>query len=113
MRPAAETVLDTLDDHRAFVRCYLERSAAGLVPESFQQGINPPVAALLRAALVHWARVDPGSKVIDLVAHGLLAMWLRIALQYLFTEGVTRNEAVDTLTLLTIGAVRAALPTEE
>jgi AcrR family transcriptional regulator len=106
-RGAAEVVLDTLAEQRDFVRCYLERSAGGLTAESLRDGINPPVAQLLRAALRGRAGAAAGDPVIELTAHGLLAMWLRIALQYLFAGGIDRETAVGTLARLTAGAVRA------
>ena len=40
-------------------------------------------------------------------------MWMRVALQYLFRDEVGRDAAVETLTTMTLGAVRAAVPVPE
>ncbi|MEI8258139.1 MAG: hypothetical protein WCJ30_20875, partial [Deltaproteobacteria bacterium] len=45
-----------------------------------------------------------------LAAQGLLAMWLRIGLQVLFGPKVSREDAVDTLTRMTLGAAKALRP---
>lgn len=113
VRRVAETFLDHWEAHRDFVRTYAERSSAGVPMEGLRDGVNPPVAGVLRRALA--AAVDPGAIRAadpDLLAHALLAMWLRVGLQYLFNDHVTRETALATLVHATVGAVRAVLEGE-
>jgi AcrR family transcriptional regulator len=110
VRCAAEAFLDHWDRKRDFVRTYAERSSAGVTLEGLRDGVNPPVAHVLRTALV--AAMGPrasGSADADLLAHAVLAMWLRVGLQYLYHPHVTRNAALSTLVRATVGAVSAAL----
>ncbi|HTM21320.1 MAG TPA: TetR/AcrR family transcriptional regulator [Kofleriaceae bacterium] len=100
---AAGAFLDFCREHDRLVACYLERAAGGLDPAAFRDGINPPVAALLRQAL---ARAGRGGAELELVTHGLLALWLRIGLRHL-GGAAARADAVRVLTAMTVGAVRA------
>ncbi len=153
VRAAAAIFIDFCREHDRLVACYVERAAAGLDPAAFRDGINPPVAALLRAAL---AAVAPptlpsprlrrgegsgpgapakrgegsgrgeasrlplpakrgegwgGGPDLELVVHGLLAMWLRVALQHL-AGGASRAAAVRVLVTMTVGALGAVLDQE-
>ena len=105
VRAAAGIFLDFCREHDRLVACYIERAAGGLDPAAFRDGINPPVAALLRAAL------SGAGPELDLVAHGLLAMWLRVALQHL-AGGASRASSVRILVAMTVGALRAVLDEE-
>ncbi len=99
VRSAARLFLAHLDADRAFVAWYAERAAAGLRVESLRDGINPPVLALLSAAIPG----DEGA----LAAHGLLALWLRVGLQYALASATSRRAAEDVLVRMTLGALSA------
>jgi len=111
VRATAEAFLDHWAAHRAFVEAYAERSAAGLDLASLRDGVNPPMAKLigtaLRAAAARRAAVGGNW---DLVTHALLAMWLRVGMQFLFGDGVSRDQATTTLVAMTVGAIEATLP---
>ncbi len=110
VRAVATALLLHWKQERRFVECYAERTAAGLSPKSFAGGVNPPAAALLTNALNAVGDVyDADAVRWPLVTHGLLALWLRIALQFLFNPAVELDEAVDTLTMMTTGAIEALL----
>lgn len=114
VRAAADAFLGFLEEERALVRCYLERSTAGLSPDELTDGINPPVAHLLRQVLGAEAQrrgADPDA--IDLVVHGLLAMWIRVGLRHLFSGEPSRAQTRDVLAAMTLGAVTAALSAAE
>ncbi len=98
--------LDTWREHQGFVEVYAQHAAAGLRVDQLRDGINPPAAQLLTAALVQLGRVRPIPEP-ELIAHGLLAAWLRIGLQHLF-GGVDRDRAVAALVHLTLGALGPA-----
>lgn len=104
VRDAARLFLAALDDDRTLVRFYAERATAGLSPEALATGINPPALAALTEALVARASDDDRSRV-DLAAHGLLALWLRVGLRYALLGRVSRDAAEDTLVQLTTGAL--------
>lgn len=108
VRAAAECLLDHWSDHRAFIECYVQRSTSALSLASLRDGVNPPMAVLLRQAL---ERAAGGRAEIhaDLVTQALLGMWLRVGLQFLFNEKVSRADAVETLVRLTVGATTAVL----
>ena len=110
VREAAELFLDYWLAHRSFVEAYAIRSGTGLDLASVRDGVNPPVLRLLRVALEGAAatRGSPAARW-DLVAQGLLALWLRIGMQYLFGDAVTREEALETLVCTTTGAIAAVL----
>ncbi|MBI2058949.1 MAG: TetR/AcrR family transcriptional regulator [Nitrospirae bacterium] len=108
VRQTARAFLDYWADHRDLVHAYAQRAAAGLSVESLRDGINPPVAQFLIGAL---KSVAPDSKAdhpsLELTAHALLSMWLRIGMQALFNPSVTRREAEDTLVRLTLGSLQS------
>lgn len=108
VRAAAEQMLDHWREHRAFIECYVQRSSSAVSVASLRDGVNPPMAALLRHALERVAagRTDVHA---ELVTHALLGMWLRVGLQYLFNRKVSRKDAVETLVQLTVGATAAVL----
>lgn len=99
---AASAFLGICLDQAPLVRAYAERATGGVALDELVEGINPPALALLRAVLA--ARVPDAE--VELAAHGLLAMWLRVALRVLFA-GADRAAAARTLTAMTLGAVRA------
>ena len=111
VRGTAEIFLDYWHAHQSFVECYAQRSAAGIDPTSLRDGVNPPMTRLLSVALEMTAtRRGIAGGNWELVTQGLLALWLRIGMQYLFNEPVSRDAAIETLVTMTIGAVGALLP---
>lgn len=100
----AEAFLAECEAHRALLAAYLERSVGHLDPASLRDGVNPPAFALLRGAL---AQMSVPARDLDLATHGLLALWMRVALQRLHQEKLTRAEAARVLARMTLGAVRA------
>jgi AcrR family transcriptional regulator len=110
VRHSAEIFLDYWHGERDFVECYAQRSAAGIDPISLRDGVNPPMVNLLSAALTMVAArrgASPGDW--ELITQGVLALWMRIGMQYLFNERVTRSSAIDTLVAMSIGAIGASL----
>jgi hypothetical protein len=78
-----------------------------------RDGVNPPMANLLTAVLSAAARDRDGARQVDwaLASQALLAMWLRVGLQYLFGDAVERTTAVETLVRMSVGAVEGMLAT--
>lgn len=110
VQATAETFLDHWQQHRAFVEACAHRSAGGLALTSMRDGVNPPMAALLRGALAAAAaELGASSHNLELLAHALLAMWLRVGLQYLFNPEVSRQDAIHVLVASSVGAVGAVL----
>ena len=97
----ADVFLDWWSEHRSFVASYAQRLAMGLAVSKLRDGINPPAVELLTAAFEQRDIPHAG-----LVAHGLLATWMRIGLRYLFAEDVSRQDARDVLISITLGALR-------
>lgn len=108
VRAAAGEMLDHWREHRGFIECYVHRSASAVSVASLRDGVNPPMAGLLREALERAAGDRPGFNA-ELVTHALLGMWLRVGLQFLFNRKVSRKDAIETLVQLTVGATAAVL----
>lgn len=106
VRAAAECLLDHWSAHRVFIESYVQRSTSALSLASLRDGVNPPMATLLRQALER-AAVGRADIHADLVTQALLGMWLRVGMQFLFNKKVSRDDAVETLVRLTVGATTA------
>ena len=98
---AADVFLQWWSQRRNFVAGYAQRLAAGMGVEALRDGINPPAAQLLTAAMRQRGLEHPA-----LVAQGLLAAWMRVGLQYLFAPNVPRDAARSVLVTITLGALR-------
>ena len=109
VRRAAELFLDHWLAHRRLVECFAERSAASLSLANLRDGLNPPVAGLLEQSLAQVSRAAQRDLHAELVTHAMLGLWLRVGLQYLFNERVTREAALDTLVRMSTGALLAVL----
>jgi len=111
VRRTAETFVGYWEEHRGFVETYAQKIAGGMDLSELRDGINPEVAELLTGQLAALAAEHgadlPGTQ---LVVQGLLAMWGRIGLQILFNEQVDREQALDTLVEMTLGALGRVLP---
>lgn len=99
----AGVVLDYWSANRTLVEVYAQRAALGLSIEALRDGINPPAVTLATRWMERELGAEPGA--LALAVQGLLAMWLRVGLQYLFNPDVRRDDAVRTLTELTVGAL--------
>jgi AcrR family transcriptional regulator len=109
LREAAGLFLGALDEDRSFVHFYAERASSGLPREALATGINPPALEAIAGALA--ARVGgEGRPRLDLVAHGLLALWLRVGLRYALLGDARREDAEDVLVRMTAGALSAFEP---
>ncbi len=102
---AARLFLRALDHDRVLVRFYAERAASGFTAETLATGINPPALATLTAALAARAGARADRRHVDLAAHGLLALWLRVGLRYVLVPGTRRTDAEEVLVELTAGAL--------
>lgn len=104
IRTIAVIYLEHWTSNSSFVRAFAERSSAGLDLAALPFGINPSVRDLLVSAL---RRRATNTRAVDaeLVLHGLLAMWLRLGLQMVFRPSVEPAHVIDTLVLLTTGAL--------
>jgi AcrR family transcriptional regulator len=100
---ATAIFLDHWTTHRAFVEAYVQRLSAGISLDGLRVGINPPVQDFVALRL---SAAGVAERTARLAAQGLLALWMRIGLQFLYGH-VSRDEATQTLTLLTLGAVGA------
>jgi AcrR family transcriptional regulator len=109
VRQAAEVFLDHWHEHRRMVECFAERSAASLSLANLRDGLNPPMADLLERSLTAASHLMGSDVNVELVSHALLGLWLRVGLQYLFNEDVSRDQAATTLARMSAGALGAVL----
>lgn len=110
IRSIAEAMLDYWSERSDFVLVYAQRINTGVGLNELRDGINPPVAGMLSGWLgdVISDRSRPGVST-QLVSQALLAMWVRVVLQYLFSDVVDRESAVETLVAMTHGAISGLL----
>lgn len=105
LRDTAERFLDHWLAHRELVGAAVQHLGATLPMRAATEGFNPAT----QGALVPWLRHllgDSGPKP-ELLAQALLSAWLRVGLQVLFAEGVSREDGVTVLVHLTAGALRS------
>jgi AcrR family transcriptional regulator len=107
LRPVAHTFLAYWSEGRDFVRAYAEKAALGTSIESLRDGINPQMVGFLSQALTATKALPMGTHRVELVTHGLLALWMRIGMQALFNDEVSLTEAEDTLVMMTVGVFSA------
>ncbi len=110
IRDIAGAMLDYWSERSDFVLVYAQRINTGVGLNELRDGINPPVASMLEL----WLDDVVGDRSRDavstrLVGQALLAMWVRVVLQYLFSEAVDRAAAVETLVAMTDGAINSLL----
>ena len=106
----AITFLDYWSEGRDFVVVYAERMNAGVTLTQLRDGVNPEVAELLRAWLMEITPPDTSPLVEpSLLSQALLAMWMRVGMQYLFNEDISREQAARALVDMTLGALGRAL----
>ena len=97
------------EDHRDFIRVYAEKAAGNMSLDALQFGINPQIQAVLRHTLADATRSGKPEPEIDLIIQGILSLWLRLGLQYLFNPAATREAVTRTLVAMTTGALAGAL----
>ena len=106
----AVTFLDYWHEGRDFVSIYAERMNAGVTLAQLRDGVNPEVAELLRTWLGEVVLVGTNPLVeLNLVSQALLAMWMRVGMQYLFNTDITQEQARRALVEMTLGALGRAL----
>lgn len=106
-RALAGVCLDHWKGERGLVAAFAERAGIDGGLAGLRDGISPPVAAFLATRIEALA----GGKLrdADLIAHGLLGLWTRIGLRYLFGN-TAREDAIEMLASLSVGALSAVIP---
>lgn len=98
--------LDHWKANRPFIAAYAQKAGGGLSIMTLRDGANPPMydllVTLLRQRLAKKSRAH-------LIAHGLLALWLRLGLQYVFGQKLSRDEIATVLVEMTLGAIRGSI----
>ncbi len=104
--------LDHWQSNHAFVRAYSEIAGSSTTIENLRDGINPPmenfVHSLLGTVLASFSPSTSPQR-LHLVTQAILAIWLRLGLQYVFGPQVNRQEVVGTLVYGTIGLVQNSI----
>ncbi len=107
----AGSCLDFWLEQRSLLEVFLRHAAARGDLTALREGISPPVADFLCAGLEGLAAaLGQRLEHSRLLVHGLLGMWTRIGLHYLFAEQVSREAALACLRRLSLGAVQGILP---
>jgi AcrR family transcriptional regulator len=111
-RRLAELCLDHWRRERELLVALVERLGAGGSLPALRDGISPSLAPFvadkLRALAAASGQTLPEA---ELVAHALLGLWTRVALQHLFASPrASRRATVELLASLSIGALAALLP---
>lgn len=105
-RALAGVCLDHWNAERGLVAAFAERAGVDGSLAGLRDGISPPVAAFLAARLRELGSDLPDA---ELIAQGVLGLWTRVGLQYLFGD-TPRQRAIDTLAAMSVGALSAVIP---
>ena len=106
----AKVFLDFWLQNQGIVKIYAQIMQDNVELDGLKNGVTPMAIQMLSLALSNKAKATKTPpRNWELIAHAIASIWLRIGLQYLFGSGVTRADAVDTLTQLTLGSVNAVL----
>jgi AcrR family transcriptional regulator len=105
----ATICLDHWAAHRGLLRALAERAAARSDLHLLRDGVSPSLAARVTKLLTD---LGAGGPEMSLVAQGLLGMWMRIGLLYVFadSERPSRDQAVRALVSSTIGVLDPLIP---
>ena len=111
VKQCAKIFLEYWQEHRDFVGIYVQKTAEGLSLEALRDGLNPEATEFLFVRLNALLGQD-NEKTLEtwLVLQGLLAMWLRIGMQYLFNPEITEEIALQVLIDATGGVLKGAFP---
>lgn len=107
VRAVAGVALDHWAARPGLLGCFVRHAAARSDLRAARAGINPIAFQFVAQALAGLA--GGRSATVDLVTHGLLGLWTRVGLQYVYEETIERESAVDVLTRMTLGALSAVL----
>jgi AcrR family transcriptional regulator len=101
--------LDHWAAHRGLLRALAERAAARADLHLLRDGVSPSLAARITKLLTG---LGAGGPEIGLVAQGLLGLWMRIGLLYVFGDAQrpSREQAVRALVSSTIGVLEPLIP---
>jgi AcrR family transcriptional regulator len=107
VRRMAHTFVGYWLEHRDFVQAVAQKTALGTSTESLRDGINPQMVTYLTRALQETAgALGTALPQVELVTHGLLAMWMRIGMKALFDDAVSQTDAEECLVAMTVGVLR-------
>ncbi|MCA9521133.1 MAG: TetR/AcrR family transcriptional regulator [Myxococcales bacterium] len=100
----ADEFLTYWHENRTVIAVISQRAIAGMAPNEIRDGMNPQMLGWLKLGMQQLGfSVKPGEA--ELVAQGLLSMWLRIGLQFVFNDTIDRDTARDVLVRMTVGAI--------
>ena len=100
----ANAFLTHWESEREFVAAYSGYAGARLGLNELRDGINPPAVTLLTGWLEGvFPTVSAAQRM--LAGQAILAMWMRVGLNALFSDEVTREDAVRTLVGLSRGGL--------
>ena len=105
IRGLAEVYLDTLAEDRALIECYAHGLGSLTPTDAIGSGFSPELVTI-SAGLLQALAAARGVPLPDheLIAHGLMAMWLRVALRML-QGAASRDAAIDVIEGLTVGSI--------
>jgi len=104
----AENILDFLESNKVFVLIYADRMTSDKSINRLKDGVNPQMIDLISSFFSREANCNKHQAI--LLTQGLLAMWMRMALQHLFTKDLPRHEVINAVAIMTKGAVFSYLP---
>lgn len=93
------------DENRDSIAVLAQRALAGMAPNEIRDGMNPQMLGWLKLGMSQ-LKLAVRPEEAELVAQGLLSMWLRVGLQFVFRDDIDRDTAREVLVKLTLGAIR-------
>ena len=110
VRQTAEIFLDHWWDNRPFIESTIQRVAGGLTLEALRDGLSTSLIDTLAGVVSQVAGPTQPPGQANLFTATLSAMWFRIGLQYVFSDAVERESAIELLVSMTRGAAVAVFP---
>ncbi|MCG8671984.1 MAG: TetR/AcrR family transcriptional regulator [Pseudomonadales bacterium] len=110
IKKAAGNFLDFWHDNQGLAKMYAQTFQDTSELETLRDGMNPMAVQLMAQLLEQEAKSNKAKKRNwELVSHAISSIWLRVGLQYLFGNTVSRSEAIDTLTTLTLACINSVI----
>jgi AcrR family transcriptional regulator len=100
--------LNFLKKNPPYMLIYSEQITLDQKNMYLRDGINPELVKIL----IHFFQTNGNcsQKEAHLLTHGILALWMRVGLQYIHGNNINKTQAISALTKMTIGVINAYIP---
>lgn len=109
---SVDTFLDFWEEHRELVLVLSQRASQGVTMERLRDGANPETLGFLLTRFAPLLpRLSTSPVTLRMIVLGILSLWLRLGMQFLFSADVSRDSTRTLLVQMTLGAISGIAPT--